>query len=121
LCSLRWLLTEENGRRQSNRGNDCKQPNANTAKQRGAEHEHHARVANFPLVVERIAFDKQECESGSGQTQTDGASTDTTRWREWRGQGDLTELDDANGSTVCDWLPSVEATGLPDLNRLPDR
>jgi hypothetical protein len=53
-----------NRNRQSNSGNDREEPDTSPRdKQGGAEHKHRARVTNFPLVVQKIAFDNEKGET----------------------------------------------------------
>jgi hypothetical protein len=58
------LLAEEYRGCQSNPDDERKEPDANPGAEKcGAKHEHHASVANLPLILESVAFNKQKNES----------------------------------------------------------
>ncbi len=77
---LRHLVAEEQGRRQSDRGNERKECGAKAGRQKGgSEHEGHARVANLPLVLDRVAANDDESENGDPRADADRGAADTMR------------------------------------------
>jgi hypothetical protein len=75
------ILAERRRNRQSDRADDCEERNAGCRSQTsGAEHEHSARVANFQLVQQRIAFDNEKSESGDPDAQSHEHAAHAMRW-----------------------------------------
>jgi hypothetical protein len=57
----RKLFAEEIGCHQSNRGNECKKPNANASDNTSRpKHKGCTSVANFQLVRQQVTFNDQE-------------------------------------------------------------
>lgn len=58
------VVAKRDGNHQSDRDKEGEERNASPGdKTRGAEHKHYARVADLPLVLQHVAFDKEKSES----------------------------------------------------------
>jgi hypothetical protein len=75
------ILAERRGDRESDRSNDCEEPNAGPGGEaRGAKHKDYARVANRQLVLQRVAFDEEKSESRGPETEVHKPAAYATRW-----------------------------------------
>ena len=75
------LVAERGRNHQSDRDNDREEPNAKPGdKKCGAKHKHCARVANFQLVLQKVAFDSKESESRSPKAEAHEPTAHATLW-----------------------------------------
>jgi hypothetical protein len=66
---------------QSDSDNDREEPNANPSDNKcGAEHKHCARVADFQLIMQNVAFDYEKSESCRPEAQADEPAAHATLW-----------------------------------------
>jgi hypothetical protein len=74
------VIPERSRDRQSNCRDDREQTYASrSGKTRGTEHEQDARVANFRLVLERVAFDDHKCDGRCPEAEAHEPAAHATR------------------------------------------